>query len=385
MGEVWRRRTEAGEVTRTGKTVWDRRVGWGLVKPPASTGAAAFGKPRQEPLRPRLRAQRGRPVQPRRAGSIRDVPPEEWRTIPVPALVEPAVCAAVQAQWQENKHQARQAHRGALDRLQGVLPCQHGGSAWSGKRLSPSARQGKPRADASDRGLGTDAYRFGGARLGQNTPGRTDLWDVAVWQAVWPVLAHPERRAEEERRRLQPETRTTRTPLATIEDQIRKRRQGVARLIDRDADRLMDKSACEPRMTRVRPRLARLEEQRQAVADEAALQGELPLMIGRLEDVAAKRHDGLEAADGASQRDLIRALVKRVEVARDDVNVVFRLDPYPDDADPEKKRLQLCRGSNDSPLWRAAVCVVVFPLLHISGLGHLPDDVEKLRVINLLL
>ena len=115
----------------------------------------------------------------------------------------------------------------------------------------------------------------------------------------------------------------------------------------------MDKSACEPRMTRVRPRLARLEEQRQAVADEAALQGELPLMIGRLEDVAAKRHDGLEAADGASQRDLIRALVKRVEVARDDVNVVFRLDPYPGDADPEKKSLQLCRGSNDSPLWRA--------------------------------
>ena len=107
----------------------------------------------------------------------------------------------------------------------------------------------------------------------------------------------------------------------------------------------MDKSACEPRMTRVRPRLARLEEQRQAVADEAALQGELPLMIGRLEDVAAKRHDGLEAADWASQRDLIRALVKRVEVARDDVNVVFRLDPYPGDADPEKKSLQLCRGS----------------------------------------
>src|SRR2546425_8584299 len=75
IGEVCRRRTEAGEVTRTGKTVWDRRVGWGLVKHPASTGAAAFGKPRQEPLRPRLRAQRGRPGQHRRAGAIPDGPP----------------------------------------------------------------------------------------------------------------------------------------------------------------------------------------------------------------------------------------------------------------------------------------------------------------------
>src|SRR5215813_12574303 len=52
----------------------------------------------------------------------------------------------------------------------------------------------------------------------------------------------------------------------------------------------------------------------------------------------------LGTADWASQRDLIRALVKRVEVAHNEVHVVFRIDPYPSDNDPEKKRLQLCRG-----------------------------------------
>jgi site-specific DNA recombinase len=35
LGEVWRRLPHAGEVPRTGKTVWDRRVGWGLWKNPA--------------------------------------------------------------------------------------------------------------------------------------------------------------------------------------------------------------------------------------------------------------------------------------------------------------------------------------------------------------
>ena len=35
MGEVCRRLTQAGEVTRTGQTVWDRRVGWGILKNPA--------------------------------------------------------------------------------------------------------------------------------------------------------------------------------------------------------------------------------------------------------------------------------------------------------------------------------------------------------------
>jgi site-specific DNA recombinase len=89
IGEVCRRLTRAGEVTRTGKTVWDRSMVWGMLKNPAYIGTAAFGKTRQEPLRPRLRAQRGRPLQPRRAVSTVDMPPADWFSIPVPALVEP--------------------------------------------------------------------------------------------------------------------------------------------------------------------------------------------------------------------------------------------------------------------------------------------------------
>src|SRR5438128_6467075 len=342
IGEVCRRLTQTGEVTRTGKTVWDRSVVWGILKNPAYQGAAAVGKTRQEPLRPRLRPQRSRPMQPRRAVSINDVPPADWITIPVPALVEPEVFATVQEQLRENKRHAQQSRRGALYLLQGVLQCQHCGYALYGKRLSPSARKGKPRAYASYRCLGTDAYRFGGERLCHNTQVRTDLLDLAVWREVCTLLAHPERLAEEYRRRLQPETRTKRTPLSTVEGQISKLRQGVARLIDSYAEGLIDKGEFAPRVTRLRQRLARLEEQRQALADEAALHGELQLIIGRLEDCAATLHDGLAATNWTSKRDLIRALVKRVEVARDDVNIVFRIDPYPGDSDPEKKSLQLC-------------------------------------------
>ena len=112
IGEVGRRLTRAGEVTRTGKTVWDRSVVWGMLKNPAYRGVAAFGKTRQEPLRPRLRAQRGRPPQPRRAVSTVDVPPEDWLPLPVPAMVEPEVFAAVQERLQENRRHARQAQRG---------------------------------------------------------------------------------------------------------------------------------------------------------------------------------------------------------------------------------------------------------------------------------
>src|SRR3989441_1422992 len=61
IAQVCRRLTQAGERTRPGKTVWDRSVVWGILKNPAYQGAAAFGKTRLEPLRPRLRAQRNRP------------------------------------------------------------------------------------------------------------------------------------------------------------------------------------------------------------------------------------------------------------------------------------------------------------------------------------
>ena len=134
-----------------------------------------------------------------------------------------------------------------------------------------------------------------------------------------------------------------------IEDQISKVRQGVARLIDSYAESLIDKSEFEPRITRLRQRLARLEEQRQALTEEAALHGELQLIIGRLEDFATKLHDGLETADWASKRDLIRALVKRVEVTRNEVNVVFRIDPYPSDNNPEKKVCNFV-GGESSPV-----------------------------------
>jgi site-specific DNA recombinase len=355
IGEVCRRLTRAGEVTRLGKAVWDRSAVWGMLKNPAYLGTAAFGKTRREPLRPRLRAQRGRPLQPRRAVSTVDVPQADWVSIPVPALVEPEVFAAVQEQLRENQRHARQSQRGARYLLQGVVQCQQCGYAYYRKRLSPSARKGKPRAYAYYRCLGTDAYRFGGERVCHNTQVRTDLLDLAVWQQVETLLAHPERVAEEYRRRLQPDASPQRPALLMVEEQLGKLRQGLARLIDSYTEGLLDKHEFEPRILRLRQRIGHLDDQRRQLVDEAALHTELQLIIGRLEDFATKVHAGLVGADWTHKRDLIRALVKRVEVAQDQVNIVFRIDPYTGESDPEKKSLQLCRGRD---LAHARQCIL---------------------------
>jgi hypothetical protein len=76
--------------------------------------------------------------------------------------------------------------------------------------------------------------------------------ELAVWQEVYTLLTHPERLAEGYRRRLQPEAHAKRTPLATIEDQLRTVRPGVARLSDSYAESLIDQAELAPRITRLR-------------------------------------------------------------------------------------------------------------------------------------
>jgi site-specific DNA recombinase len=222
IGAVWRRLMPAGEGTRTGRTVWERSVVWAMLKNPAYMGSAAFGKTRQGPLRPQLRAQRNRSLQPRRAVSDYDVPPTDWIHLAVPAIVEPEVFAAVQEQLQENRRHARQSRRGARALLQGLRQWQQCGSAFYGKPLSPSARKGRPRADAYYRCVGPDAYRFGGQRLCPNTQGRTDRLALAVWQEVCALLAHPERLAQECRRRLHADGQGQRQERTALETQVSK-------------------------------------------------------------------------------------------------------------------------------------------------------------------
>jgi len=119
-------------------------------------------------------------------------------------------------------------------------------------------------------------------------------------------------------------------------------------LIDSYAEGLLEKHEFEPRITRLRQRILQLEEQRQELIDVTALQTEIRLIVGRLEEFAGKIAVGLEDSDWLSKREMIRALVKRVEVTPDRVNVVFRVDPYPGEANPEKKSLQLYGRSSIS-------------------------------------
>jgi site-specific DNA recombinase len=90
---------------------------------------------------------------------------------------------------------------------------------------------------------------------------------------------------------------------------------------------LIDKQEFEPRVTHIRARLQHLEAQMQHLQTEGEMEEELRLILGRLETFAAQVHNGLQQADFHTRREIIRSLVKRVEVDQQHLRVVFRVNP----------------------------------------------------------
>jgi len=327
IGEACRRLSAAGVPSRRGKTWWDRTSVWDMLRNPAYRGQAAFGKTRTGAPQPRLRAQRGHTLQARRARSTQDVPAGEWLLIPVPALVSEELFAAVQEQLEENRRRARQRQRGARYLLQGLVVCACCGYAYYGKAISLRARKGHRRDYAYYRCAGSDAYRFGGQRVCSNPQVRTDRLEQAVWQEICRLLEDPQRLVNEYERRLEvAQTRPAEADAALLNRQIAKLRQGIERLIDGYSEGYIDKDEFEPRIRRFKERIQTLESQAQQLHDERHRQAELQLIIGRLEEFAAKVSAGLERFDWSGRRELIRILVKRIEIDRERVNVVFRVE-----------------------------------------------------------
>ena len=331
IGEVCRRLRQHGYLTRSGKPAWDRTTVWGILKNPAYVGTAAFGKTRIGAMRERLRPVRGGAEQPRWPYSTYDVPEQEWLRMPVPALIESDLFAVAQEQLAENRQRNRQTRRGQRYLLQGLLVCRRCGYAYYGKAISLRAAKGKRRDYAYYRCCGSDAHRFGGQRLCANPQLRTDRADAAVWQEVQRLLQNPDMIAAEYERRLHRAQHPdpNRPDLVTAEAQIAKLRRGIARLIDGYTEGLIEKAEFEQRITGLRQRIKTWEQQAATLQDEAALRRTLSLIIGRLEDFAKQVRQRMDAPDWSLQRDLIRLLVKRVEVDHDEINVVFRVAPPP--------------------------------------------------------
>jgi site-specific DNA recombinase len=348
IGAVCRRLQQQNIHSPRGKDYWDRSTVWGILNNSAYRGEAQFGKTRVGPLRPRLRAQRGRPLQPRDAHSTYDTPLSDRVAISVPALVDEALFASVAEQLAENRRRQREGQRGARYLLQGLLVCEQCGYAYYGKPLSRSARKGKPRHYAYYRCVGTDAYRFGGQAVCHNPQYRTDTLDKAVWDDARALLAEPERVRLEYERRLRDKRKKSNRPTEQVEKLLAKVRRGISRLIDAYQDGYLDKTEFEPRIQGLKERLAQLEAEAEATAKEDEEQANLRAMIEHVELFAERIRGGLEEANWQTRRDILRALIKQVEVGVEGIRIVYKVPAGPFEGGPDRGRSQDCGRRDQS-------------------------------------
>ena len=219
--------------------------------------------------------------------------------------------------------------------LQGLAVCCGCGYAYCGKAV-PRSRKEPSRKLRYYLCSGSEGYRFGGSPPCANRSVRADQLEEIVWGEVRALLEDPSRVEGEYRRRLAATRDGIAMPeeIARLDRQSATLRRGIERLIDSYAEGVIEKSEFTPRIAGLKQRLSQLEERRQAAEDAAGLERDLSLIISRMEDFAEKVVKGLDNLDCDGKREIVRTVVRRIEIDQNNVEVIFRVPPNGGSPDP---------------------------------------------------
>jgi len=336
LREVCARLGDMGVKTRTGGTRWDASTVWGILQNTAYIGKAAYGKTRKTETRQRIRPMRGVPEHSKRLRTREDLPEEEWIFIPVPPLVKVEMFDAVKEQLDENRARAREGRGKAKNLLQGLMVCASCHYAYC----------------VTTSGGGKYRYYVCAPKdietICQHSRLPADAVEEAVWREVKTLLESPQRLEREHQRRLG-KSENSGEKLTEVGTQKGKLKRTIARLIDSYSEGLIDKAEFEPRIKQQKKRLEALEKQMMALSEEQNVKQQLKLLIVQLADFRSKMGNRLATADFDVKRDLIRMLVKRVEIDQTKLNVLFRVGTSPFALAPKGANLQDCRIRHSPP------------------------------------
>ena len=229
--------------------------------------------------------------------------------------------------------------------------CRRCGYAYYGKATPGLAERHRPGAFGygAYRCIGSDGHRFDGKAVCANRPVRSDRLERVVWAHIEAVLNDPQRITHEYRRRLTDLASESQpnTDVGEVERRISTLRRGVGRLIDGYTDGVIERVEFEPRVADLRARIAQLEEHRDALAAASETRRDLTLVIGRLEDFSIRVRENLDLLDWSARCDVIRLMVRRIEIDEGQVEIVFRIPPPPSGGTGGDRKLKVthhCTG-----------------------------------------
>lgn len=324
LSEVCHRLQKAGELT-TGKRIWSRQAVWHVLQNPAYQGQAAYGKTHMAARGKEgaLRAARGRPLQPRRSNRPVDTNPKDWIYVSVPPLIDPELFRAAHAQLAENRSRARQGRRRPGYLLQGLTCCAKCGYAYYGKTIRQLGAGRQMKDFIYYRCSGSDGYRFGGEAICPNKQVQGKFLETAVWQQLCELLRNPRTLQHEYESRGSAEAFLER--VESFKAQRLKLQHVMERLIDSFTEGLIDKEQFTLRMDITRSRITGLDAKIKADTGEVGHLESVRSAMKRLHELSAAIGHDLANADWRRKREIIRALVQRIEIDTDVIKLIFRL------------------------------------------------------------
>jgi site-specific DNA recombinase len=355
IAEITRRLNREGiPPRRAGR--WERSVIWSILRNPAYCGVACFGKTRLS-ARAQMRPQRRRGVTTPSNTGGHQRPREEWIEIPVPALVTEETFARTQELLYQNKIRSRRRTI-APSIVQGLVGCAKCGYAFSRTSTQTSARK-----IHYYKCIGSDSWRkLGGPVCDNKQFIRQELLDQIVWDEVLRLLQDPVLIQQELDRRLAAARTSdpTRKREQTLQRELSHVDKGIERLLTAYQEELLSLEQLRERMPMLRQRQQTLRAELQAITDQANDRAAFLRLAETLTVFLTRLRSAAETLSVIERQKIVRLLVKEILVGEDAITIRHSI-PIPTaptqnggSEAPGGQNYLLCKGSDDTALWRAA-------------------------------
>jgi site-specific DNA recombinase len=333
LGRLQRELFARGIPTPTGRARWDCATLRGILTNPAYRGTAKYGRTRGIPRKPGRRSKRGDPLLPRNSKVWVPTLPEEQATIVVPAIIDSNLFVAVGERMEENRKRQRQREKQTRYLLSGLVVCGCCGSAYCARRPTRSPF-------IYYRCIGGDKYRRPQHPLCDNPSVQAVPLESRVWEELCQLLQHPERiRDELARRRAESSTKSPK--LQDLEKRVNTLRGRLDRLIDAHTSELIDRAEFEARITPLRTQYGRELQALDSLRGAKKDQSDEAWVEDSLRHLAEQIAQGLTSADFTLKRELLKLLINRIEIHKDEIRIVYRVPFRPFLQGPDNRgRLQ---------------------------------------------
>ena len=334
-----------------------------MLRNPAYSGKACYGKTEQRPRQRITRQLRQRNGVASRDSASHERPRQEWIEVPVPALVTEEIFSLAQEQLQKNAHHSpRRTIEPTL--LQGILVCQQCGYAL----YRTSTRTSKQKINYY-RCIGSDGYRRLKGPVCANRPIRQDSLDRIVWDEIIRLLDDPSLiQSEIDRRR---KTALESNPLHKREEDLRREQARLEkcseRLISAYQEALMTLPQLRQRMPALHRQIHAVEAELHSLEIAAVDDARYLQLAETLATFRGKLRARAETLDIGQRQQILRLLVKEILVSNDTITVRHSLPIGPSNSGPggmtpptsgmigaSSKTGYLLRSGSDHPaLWNA--------------------------------